>query len=350
MFADPFMPEEFDVVHYPFKVKSKDDVLLYRVEDGYEMRFTRSIFSKRVCSSVNSLQKKYIEIEIDEKGIIALSEFQTIHEFITPADFYVPQCEDALKFYSEVHSSLVGDDLERLTKMAVEIDKKVKSGKSFPEFPLPISTTMSHFENYKTASAKLETFPHVPIIQIKSGDQVPCQASRESESVIRSVLSRDQYNAQEQFYKSFFGSMPISRFRTVAEKYDKSPSDLKDSISLNILKRCVGLHAYFFTSGPWRKCWVRLGYDPTTDSENYKYQVVEMRTKKANFQIFQRPEIEAEVVKNKEWYVLKEFDPVDGFVSKALKNFIIYTIDEKGIQDINDKIGELQDMDFELFD
>lgn len=343
------MAREFDIVRYPFKVKSKDDTLLYRVGDGYEMRFTRSTFSKRVYSSVNSLQRRYIEIKIDKNDVVALSETQTIHEFITPADFYIPQHEDALKFYSEIHSSLVGNDLEGITTMAAEVDKKVRS-EGFPEFPLPISTTMSHFENYETATAKLETFPHVSIAQIKFGDPIPSLALGESEDAIRSALTKDQYNAQGRFYQSFFDTAPISRFRTIAEKYEKSEDGLKRSISLNILKRCIGLHAYFSTSGPWRKCWIRLGYDPTTDSENYKYQIIEMRTKKANFQIFQRPEIEAEVVKNREWYVLKEFDPVDGFVSKALKNFIIYTIDERGIQDIDEKIGELQDLDFEIFD
>lgn len=343
------MPREFELVRYPFRAENKEGVLLYRVEDGYEMRFTRDVFSKRVYSSVSNLQRSYIEIEIDNEKVVALSETHNIHEFTTPADFYVPQSEHALKFYSEVHSSLVGDDLEKLTAMATETDQKVKAS-GFPEFSLPITTVMAHFENYKTATAKADTFPHVPIVQIKFGELIPSKAPEESENIVRSALSKEQYNIQSQFYKSFFGTMPISRFRTIAERYSKSPDSVKQAISLNILKRCIGLHAYFVTSGPWRKCWIMLGYDPTTDSENYKYQVIEMRTKKANFQIFQRPEIEAEVVKNREWYVLKEFDPVDGFVSKSLKNFIIYTIDEKGIQDIDDKIGELQDMDFELFD
>lgn len=343
------MPREFDLVRYPFNVENKEDVLLYRVGSGYEMRFTRDIFSKRVHSSVSNLQRKYLEIGIDGGEVVALSEVHNIHEFITPADFYMPQSENAHKFYSEVYSSLVGGDLEKLASMAIETDRKAKSS-GFPEFSLPITTVMPHFENYETATAKIDTFPHVPIAQIKFGEPIPARAPEESEDIVKSVLSQEQYNTQNQFYKLFFGSMPISRFRTVAERYDESPNGFKRTISLNVLKRCIGLHAYFVTSGPWRKCWIRLGYDPTVDPENYRYQIVEMRTKKANFQIFQRPEIEAEVVKNREWYILKEFDPVDGFVSKSLKNFIIYTIDEKGIQDIDGKIGELQDLDFEIFD
>ncbi len=116
------------------------------------------------------------------------------------------------------------------------------------------------------------------------------------------------------------------------------------------MKRCVGLHSYFASSGPWRHCWVRFGYDPSKYKGNYRYKVIEMRSKKASFQVFQKPSIKAEVCKNENWYLHDECDPIDGFISKALKNFIVYTIDNVDAREIDKKIEETLDSDFEMLD
>ncbi|KAJ1894791.1 tau 95 subunit of transcription factor TFIIIC [Kickxella alabastrina] len=35
--------------------------------------------------------------------------------------------------------------------------------------------------------------------------------------------------------------------------------------------------AYIMETGPWRSCWIRFGYDPRTDKESYKYQILDQR-------------------------------------------------------------------------
>ncbi|KAJ2613153.1 tau 95 subunit of transcription factor TFIIIC [Coemansia sp. RSA 1365] len=37
------------------------------------------------------------------------------------------------------------------------------------------------------------------------------------------------------------------------------------------------IYAYLMDSGPWRSCWIRFGYDPRTDPEACKYQILDVR-------------------------------------------------------------------------
>lgn len=344
------MPQDFDLIRYPFKIKDKEEAILFRVDDSYEMRFTRDLFSKRVLSTASTVPSKvFIEIEIEDDTAKIISETKVIHDFRTPADFYVPINQNAADFYKKMHSALIDNDLNTILNMAAEISGNI-SENGFPELPLPLTTTFSHFENYETTIGRLESFPKIPAKQIKYGEEVPCSVEERQVDLLKKYLSKEQFEAQDLFYKKYFEKTPITRFKTIAICYEEESSCLKNTISLNLLKRCIGLHAYFMISGPWRKCWVRFNYDPATDRENYKYQSVEMRSKHANFQVFQKPEIVAEITKNKDWYLLSTCDPIDGFISKALKNFIIYTIDNLPSKEIDKKIEELHDSDFEIFE
>lgn len=343
------MASSFDWVEYPFRVKKKEDILLFRLENGFEMRFTRDVFSKRVASTPVELHKNVVEIEINGEDGRIVSEIKKLNRFITAADFYIPVSEEASNFYGSIHNSLISANIDTLIEKSIEVDKYVlKHG--FPEIPLPFAVTGSHFENFESAMSKPDTFPKLPIARMRFGDPIPNTHPAVSFDILKNLLSDDQFGAQESFYTSYFESNQISRFRFIARQYEAGGANFKQRISLNILKRCICLHAYFVISGPWRKSWIRFGVDPSADQEYYKYQLIEMRTKRANFQIFQRPEIIAEVEKNKSWYLHTECDPVDGFISKALKNFIVYTIDNVGVREIDRKIDDVLDSDFEAFE
>jgi hypothetical protein len=44
--------------------------------------------------------------------------------------------------------------------------------------------------------------------------------------------------------------------------------------SLKYLLPCL---AYFSLNGPWRSCWIRLGYDPRRDKGAFVYQLLDYR-------------------------------------------------------------------------
>jgi len=47
------------------------------------------------------------------------------------------------------------------------------------------------------------------------------------------------------------------------------------------LKFTLPVVAYYFVTGPWRALWVRLGYDPRTDPDAKKYQLVDFRVRQS---------------------------------------------------------------------
>lgn len=343
------MAKNAELVLYPFKIQNTENIIMFRTNEGFELRFSRDIFSKRVSSTKISNQRNYLELEINDDTVVCVNEYNVLDEFITPADFYIDNGEDAKSFYKEIHSHLVNDDLENHLSFSLELNKSIKEA-GFPEFNTCLATTATHFENYDKYISRPSTTQSTPIFQIKINDSIPTSPSEKTIMHLASILNQEIFQAQDQFYKAIFKNTPIVRFKTIANSYEKQSELFKKNVSKHFIKCCIGLHAYFFTSGPWRKCWVALGYDPKTDSNNYKYQIIEIRTKRASFQVFERPEIEIEVNKNKDWYILKNFHPVNGFISKALKNFIIYILDDQGVLDVDSKFEELEDSDFKLFD
>ncbi|KAJ1942766.1 tau 95 subunit of transcription factor TFIIIC [Linderina macrospora] len=52
----------------------------------------------------------------------------------------------------------------------------------------------------------------------------------------------------------------------------------KEQLPYRRANMVMPLCAYVMRTGPWRSCWIRYGYDPRTDPESYKYQVLDMRT------------------------------------------------------------------------
>ena len=49
--------------------------------------------------------------------------------------------------------------------------------------------------------------------------------------------------------------------------------------------------AYYILTGPWRRVWVRFGYDPRTDPAAKLYQVVDFRIKDSQWLVFNYPNL-----------------------------------------------------------
>ena len=47
--------------------------------------------------------------------------------------------------------------------------------------------------------------------------------------------------------------------------------------SPSTLKEALPHVAYYFTTGPWRSCWVRFGYDPRENPEAKMFQMIDYR-------------------------------------------------------------------------
>jgi len=67
------------------------------------------------------------------------------------------------------------------------------------------------------------------------------------------------------------------------ELFEKRPCYLKSVLlcitkfSPSTLKEALPHVAYYFTTGPWRSCWVRFGFDPRKDPNAKIYQMIDYR-------------------------------------------------------------------------
>ena len=43
------------------------------------------------------------------------------------------------------------------------------------------------------------------------------------------------------------------------------------------VRKLLRLKAFYYSNGPWRNCWVKLGYDPKLNPLSVQYQVLELR-------------------------------------------------------------------------
>ena len=49
------------------------------------------------------------------------------------------------------------------------------------------------------------------------------------------------------------------------------------------MKYALPTIAYYFVTGPWRSLWVKLGYDPRTDTAAKIYQLVDFRVRQSEY-------------------------------------------------------------------
>jgi len=62
-------------------------------------------------------------------------------------------------------------------------------------------------------------------------------------------------------------------------------AQLASSSAVLALKAVLPVVAYYFTSGPWRSMWVRLGYDPRTDPRAKVYQSLDARVPREKYSV-----------------------------------------------------------------
>lgn len=320
--------EDFNLIHYPFDVEDSEELNLESIPGGYKMKFDNTVFSKYVKSTLNCGIKNYIEIDIDSSGeeCRIISETNEIFEFITPADFHVPGTEESKKFYSEFLENLTTADLNLLEKYSLKFADYCRKY-TLPEYPVPITTTAIHLDNTILNKSKINESSSYYSLQIKIKDKVPDSIPQDIVENIKNDISGYKFTLQDTILSRFFLEKKMVKIKEIEEFYSKDVDEkYKSILNYTLFKKAISLHAYFYIDGPWRHCWVHIGYDPTLHRENYKHQTLYYKDTHVPFQLKQYPEIIEEVEKRPDWFLLPEFDINNGFISEALYNLISYII------------------------
>ncbi|KAI4291424.1 hypothetical protein PAPHI01_0698 [Pancytospora philotis] len=319
----PFMSDpmrRYELVRHPFIVDSREQARLAKIGDGFELRFGTRATSKRVRSSAASEGKNYIELELLDGMLSVIGETDRLSVFEDPADFVVPLSDRSRDFYDELHAVLAGDDLEALCRLAGE-----STSRPFPEFAVPLTTTSAHAENFKsTAAGKPDKSVRCRVVRF--GGEIPSAPPAGLAEYLTGVLGADGYEVQRTALAALFARLPVAKYAQIEGEYLMLPEADRALFRQTYLKKSIGMHCFYYSSGPWRHCWVRFGYDPSAHRENYRHQTLYLENNHRLLQLTQFPEIIDEVERNIDWYVTKVCDPVDGFLSEALRKLIAYRL------------------------
>lgn len=329
------MTREYELVHHPFNVQDREETMLFRTDDGFELRFSNDALAKRVRATKSPGSKNYIELVIEDGIVRALGETRTLYEFVTPADFCIPISDEARCFYSELHTMLMGDDAGALAAYGERLTAafcgeaghpQMPLGGGFPECPVPLTTAAAHFERF-TGEIGPGSETCVRGATIRFGEQIPTEAPAGIRAYVVGKIGERGVVLSQRFLAALFAERPIIRFRDIEAAYSaRLTLKEQDILKATYLKKCVALHAFYYSAGPWRHCWVAFGVDPASSRHNYRFQTISLSGIPAPFQIIDHPHIVTEVDRNFDWYVSARCDLVDGFVSKALKCFILFTL------------------------
>ncbi|XP_076256057.1 general transcription factor IIIC subunit l(2)37Cd [Rhynchophorus ferrugineus] len=99
---------------------------------------------------------------------------------------------------------------------------------------------------------------------LKPGPKVPDQPA----AVAMEIIKEKQLQRHLEIVKKLFQERPV---------LSKSAVIYKTGISNDTAKYVLPCVAYYCQNGPWRVCWIRLGYDPLSDFNSRIYQVLDFR-------------------------------------------------------------------------
>ncbi|KAL3313804.1 General transcription factor 3C polypeptide 5 [Cichlidogyrus casuarinus] len=97
------------------------------------------------------------------------------------------------------------------------------------------------------------------------GDPCPLQPVDKATEYLNSTFTRKIYEQIQALFKT----RPV--WSKLALRYHLN------HVGHNKLKNIIPCAAYYSPTGPWKRSWVRFGYDPFTDPESRKLQIVDVR-------------------------------------------------------------------------
>jgi general transcription factor 3C polypeptide 5 (transcription factor C subunit 1) len=330
------MVEDFDLVEYPFAVEDSGKLYLQKRRESYEARITNALDSKKIFATKKKLKRVYLHVSIGDGDCTLVGASGSIHQFISPSDYYIPSEGESRSFYYDMYKRFISDNNDSY----LEHFSDLSNLKDIPLFPPPLFTVADVYDNLPVQRNQKKRGIE-RCLKVKLGGQVPNVPSKDYVEEMKSKHDINVYNEAVDILKKMFEISPIIRLSIVERKYDDENQNLK----FITLKPFFPLVAYYMVSGPWKRCWVRLGFDPTQNVECYKYQVVYYKNLSKEFVIADEMEVVREIESDRDKYLNRECTPRTGFLSEKCMAYLRYYKSKK-----NDEILEEGSLDFDVFD
>ena len=202
----------------------------------------------------------------------------TVYKFNTMCDYQYMSVKKNDK--SEFESMLPSVSLEEFCKLSSEEVFHRKASLFLP--PLTFSRTDTQQDYfYKNDSAKFVPSKsnktligmnrprrnHNAIL-VKFEEEMPKQLLKEAMDAVQKAIQNPTILDKFNEVKVLFNQRPI---------WSKNALQNKMSVSSSLLTLLLPAVAYYYSTGPWRSLWVRIGYDPKSDPHSKQYQVLDFR-------------------------------------------------------------------------
>ncbi|KAH9387487.1 uncharacterized protein NEMAJ01_2383 [Nematocida major] len=272
-----------------------------------------------------SPQKKEVRMEekklednvyIAEKSGTKITIYGHIQAYLVPvlSDFYIPMHMESVEFYGKMQEMLGGSVAAGIETYFNEYIRE----NSVPFYPVPLTTLSGvfryyNFKEFKSARSKTQL-----VQKIRVDEEAP-EANPRTEEVVRRQLGSQYGRFKEGLLRAFEDRAvwPIKGL----EKYFASNEEVFQSWKWSSVKNILPCIAYTYSTGPWKKLWIRYGYSPVKDPGAYKYQVYVWKNISKAFVIMDKPEIYQKIRETPE-FTKDVFDARTGFLTESAMRYM----------------------------
>lgn len=283
--------------------------------------------------------------ETTTEGVSIYGEVQSVLGPVL-SDFYLPMDIASCSFYKKIENYLNTDQAPE--SISRYFHGYVKSH-SIPFYPVPLTTLSGVFKYYNFKEFKSSRNKIRLVKKIKIEEKIP-GPDPATEEAVRGKIGQEYDVFKKAFEKAFIDRevRPIKGL----EEYFKSKPEVFHMWKWSSVKNILPCIAYTYSTGPWKKLWIRFGYNPTEHPEAYKYQVYMWKNISKAFAIVDHPEI-YEKVKDTDGFRTKRFNSRTGFLTTKALDYIhkkFSEIDVTKPERAPESIKMFDDLDFQILD
>lgn len=226
------------------------------------------------------------------------------------ADFLLPAPADSAPFFLTIQR-LLGGELDQLPDEY--FNAFAKSERAIPFFPIPTVTLSGVFKQYNFKEFTSERKRIHLAQKIRIDDQPPTGPPASLPPTIRQLIG-PAVGPITTALAAAFSQRAIWSIREIEGYWAAQCSAAFQEVKWSVAKNALPLVAYTYATGPWKKLWVRHGYNPTKDPMAYQYQVYMWKNVSKAFVLLDNPEILRLVASNPH-YTTTVFHPKRGFLT-----------------------------------
>ncbi|KAI5189324.1 hypothetical protein NECID01_0519 [Nematocida sp. AWRm77] len=225
-------------------------------------------------------------------------------------DFLLPSFASSQSFFSSLSSLLSGDVCSLPDEFFNDFSK---SGEAVPFFPISTVTHSGVFKQYNFKEFTSERKKVYLAQKIRVEESPPAEPEKTLEKTVQRLVGKHTLKIKKSLEEAF-RSRRVWPIKEMESWWSANCAALFQNVKWSSAKNVLPLVAYTYATGPWKKLWVKYGYNPTRDPLAYKYQVYMWKNVSKAFVIMDNPEI-LQLISSDACCTTAVFSPKTGFIT-----------------------------------